>query len=69
METITKAAWRTKPSYGIVATEDKSINPDIERNLYKRSGTKTVELKGSHVVFMTHPEEVADVIIAAAENQ
>ncbi|MDX3914785.1 MULTISPECIES: alpha/beta hydrolase [Olivibacter] len=69
VETITKAAWRTKPSYGIVATEDKSINPDIERNLYKRSGTKTVEVKGSHVIFMTHPEEVADVIIAASENQ
>lgn len=68
VETITKAAWRTKPSYGIVATEDKSINPDIERNLYKRSGTTITEINGSHVVFMTHPEEVAAVILTAAEN-
>lgn len=66
---LTDAAWRTKPSYGIVATEDKSINPDTERNLYKRSNTKITEIKGSHVVFVSHPDAVAKVIIAAAENR
>jgi pimeloyl-ACP methyl ester carboxylesterase len=65
---ITNAAWRNKPSYGIVATEDKSINPDIERAMYKRSNTKITEIKGSHVVFMSQPEKVAKVIIEAATN-
>lgn len=64
---ITKAAWRTKPSYGIVATEDKSINPDIERAMYKRSNTKITEIKGSHVVFISQPQKVANVIIEAAK--
>src|SRR5882757_9541316 len=65
---ITNAAWKTKPSYGIVATEDKSIDPSIERAMYKRSNTKVTEIKGSHVVFMSQPEAVAKVIIEAANN-
>lgn len=65
---ITKAAWRDKPSYGIVATEDKSINPDIERAMYKRSNSKITEIKGSHVVFISQPEAVAKVIIAASQK-
>jgi pimeloyl-ACP methyl ester carboxylesterase len=65
---ITKAAWRDKPSYGIVATEDKSIAPEIERAMYKRSNTKITEIKGSHVVFMSQPEAVAKVIIAASKK-
>ena len=63
---ITQAAWHTKPAYGIVATEDKSIAPEIERKMYQRSNTKITEIKGSHVVFMSQPEAVAKVIIAAA---
>ncbi|MFH6942870.1 alpha/beta hydrolase [Flavobacterium sp. FlaQc-50] len=65
---ITKAAWRDKPTYGIVATEDKSINPEIERAMYKRSKTKITEIKGSHVVFMSQPKAVADVIIKASKE-
>jgi pimeloyl-ACP methyl ester carboxylesterase len=65
---VTHAAWKDKPTYGIVATEDKSINPDIERAMYKRSNTKITEIKGSHVVFISQPEAVAKVIIEAAEN-
>jgi pimeloyl-ACP methyl ester carboxylesterase len=65
---IAKAAWRDKPSYGIVATEDKSIAPEIERAMYKRSNTKVTEIKGSHVVFMSQPEAVAKVIIAASKK-
>jgi len=67
-EKITKAAWRDKPSYGIVATEDKSINPDIERAMYKRSNTKITEIKGSHVVFISQPEAVAKVIMEASKK-
>jgi pimeloyl-ACP methyl ester carboxylesterase len=63
---ITQAAWHTKPAYGLVATEDKSIAPEIERAMYKRSNTKVTEIKGSHVIFMSQPEAVAKVIITAA---
>lgn len=63
---ITQAAWHNKPAYGIVATEDKSIAPEIERKMYQRSNTKITELKGSHVIFMSQPEAVAKVIITAA---
>jgi pimeloyl-ACP methyl ester carboxylesterase len=64
---LTEAAWKTKPSYAIVAKEDKSINPDIERFMYKRAGAKVTELSGSHVIFISKAKEVADVIEAAAK--
>jgi len=63
---ITNPAWRNKPTYGIVATEDKSIAPEIQRNMYKRSNTRITEVKGSHVIYMSQPEKVAEVIIEAA---
>jgi pimeloyl-ACP methyl ester carboxylesterase len=66
---LTAAAWRTKPSFGIVATEDKSINPDTERALYKRSNSKITEIKGSHVIFISHPDAVAGVIIEASQSK
>jgi hypothetical protein len=62
------AAWKSKPSYGIVATEDKAINPDIERNMYHRAGTKITEIKCSHLLFITQPDAVANVITAAAND-
>ena len=65
---ITDAAWRNKPTYGIVATEDKSINPEIQRNMYKRSHTKITEIKGSHAVYISQPQKVAAVIIQAAKE-
>lgn len=63
---ITHAAWKDKPAYGLVATEDKSIAPEIQRNMYKRSNTRVTEIKGSHVIFMSQPDAVAKVIIEAA---
>ena len=65
---LTQAAWKTKPSYAIVATEDKSINPDLERTMYKRTGSIVTELKGSHVIFMSKAKAIADVIEAAAKS-
>ncbi|UKJ09206.1 alpha/beta hydrolase [Solitalea lacus] len=65
---ITHAAWRDKPTYALVATEDKSIAPEIQRNMYKRSNTKVTEVKGSHVIFMSQPEAVANVIVEASLN-
>ncbi len=68
-DVVKEAAWKTKPSYGIVATEDKAINPDIQRNMYRRSGTKITELKGSHVIYISKPAAVADIIAVAANNK
>lgn len=65
---VTQAAWKTKPSYGIIATEDKSLNPVIERKTYKRAGTIVTEIKASHVVFISQPQKVAEVIEAAAKG-
>jgi pimeloyl-ACP methyl ester carboxylesterase len=66
---VSDAAWRTKPSYGIVATEDKAILPEIERKMYERSNTKITEIKGSHVVFISHPDAVSEVIMKASEQK
>lgn len=65
-EPVTHAAWKNKPSYGIVATNDKALNPETQRTMYKRAQAKVTELKGSHVIFISHPEAVANVIMAAA---
>lgn len=63
---ITHAAWRTKPSWAVVATADRAINPDLERFMTQRAGSKTVEIKSSHVAYMSHPAEVAKLIEQAA---
>jgi pimeloyl-ACP methyl ester carboxylesterase len=63
---VTSPAWKTKPSYAIVATEDRSINPDLERFMYKRSQADTIEVKSSHVAYMSQPGAVAAVIEKAA---
>ncbi|HXP43407.1 MAG TPA: alpha/beta hydrolase, partial [Candidatus Acidoferrales bacterium] len=65
--TITTAAWRTKPSWMVVAGNDRTINPDLERWYAKRAGSHTVEVAGaSHCVYVSHPMQVADVIESAA---
>jgi pimeloyl-ACP methyl ester carboxylesterase len=64
---VTKAPWHDKPTFAIVATKDKAINPDLERWMYKRAGAQTVELSASHAVYMSKPQEVADVIKKAAQ--
>ena len=65
---LTTAAWKTKPSWFIVSTEDRMIPPDAERGMAKRAGSKVTEIKASHVAFISHPEEVAAVIEDAAKN-
>jgi pimeloyl-ACP methyl ester carboxylesterase len=65
--TITTAAWRTKPSWMVVAGSDRTINPELERWYAKRAHSHTVEVTGaSHSVYVSHPKEVADVIESAA---
>jgi pimeloyl-ACP methyl ester carboxylesterase len=60
-------AWRSKPSWYIVATEDRTVHPDLQRFAAKRMGATTVELKSSHVPMLSQPHAVLDVIRAAAK--
>lgn len=62
----TVAPWKTKPSYAVVATRDRSINPELERSMYQRSHATTIEIAASHVVYISHPREVAALIERAA---
>ncbi|MDI5887685.1 alpha/beta hydrolase [Flavobacterium yafengii] len=66
--TISNAAWKTKPSWYIVATQDQTIPPDAERFMAKRANAKVTEIKGSHVIFISQPKAVADVIVSAANG-
>ena len=59
-------AWRSKPSWSIVATEDRTVHPDLERFAAKRMGATTVEVKSSHVPMLSQPRAVLDVIRKAA---
>jgi pimeloyl-ACP methyl ester carboxylesterase len=65
----TQAAWRSKPSYYAVSTEDRTINPDLERFMAKRMGAKTIEVKASHLALISHPDEIAKLILEAAGQQ
>jgi pimeloyl-ACP methyl ester carboxylesterase len=65
----THAAWRSKPSYYAVSTEDRTINPDLERFMAKRMGAKTIEVKSSHLSLISHPDEITQLIIEAAGQQ
>src|SRR6186713_417839 len=66
---LTAAAWKTKPSWGIVAGDDKIINPDLERWYYERAKSHTTVIPGaSHSVYESHAKEVAAVITKAARS-
>jgi len=67
---IENPAWRTKPSWYMVAQSDRIINPDLERMYAKRANSHTVEIPGaSHSVYESHPKEVAKLIIEAATSK
>jgi pimeloyl-ACP methyl ester carboxylesterase len=63
---IDQAAWRKKPSWYLVATEDRMIPPDAQRAMSKRAGSTVVEVKGSHAVYVSQPHAVASLIEQAA---
>jgi pimeloyl-ACP methyl ester carboxylesterase len=63
---ISEPAWRTKPSWYLVVTEDKMIPPEAQRAMSKRAGSKVVEVKGSHAIYVSQPEVVAALIEEAA---
>ncbi|WP_255556898.1 alpha/beta hydrolase [Sodalis sp. dw_96] len=61
-------AWKTKPSWTLVATQDRSINPDLERYMAKRAKSQVVEVKGSHAVYISQPGKIAALIEKAANS-
>jgi pimeloyl-ACP methyl ester carboxylesterase len=66
---LTAAAWKDKPSWGIVAGADQIISPELERWYYERAKSKWIVIEGaSHSVYASHPREVADVIAGAAKS-
>src|ERR1700746_2752044 len=65
---VTAPAWKTKPTWYMVATADRSINPDQERMMAKRAKAKTVEVNASHVAYVSHPKETAKLIEEAATS-
>ncbi len=66
---VSRAAWRSKPSWYLVATEDRMIPPEAQRSMSKRAGSTVSETRGSHAVYISHPEAVAKVIEQAAQKQ
>lgn len=66
--TIANPAWKTKKTWYIVATEDQTIPPDGERFMAKRAHATVTEIKASHLVFMSKPQAVADIVEAAAKG-
>jgi pimeloyl-ACP methyl ester carboxylesterase len=67
-EKVSVAAWKTKPSWSIVAENDQMIPPSLELDEAKAMQAKTTFLRSSHAVMLSHPEEVAGVIIEAAKT-
>jgi pimeloyl-ACP methyl ester carboxylesterase len=61
-EKATAAAWKSKPCWGSVAIQDHTINPEVERFGYQRAGMTTVEIDSSHLVMLSHPDDVVDLI-------
>jgi pimeloyl-ACP methyl ester carboxylesterase len=64
---LREAAWHTKPSYAIVTTQDRTIAPALQKWMYTRSGAKVTEVASSHMAHISHPQEVAKVIMDAVK--
>jgi len=65
---ISEPAWKAKPSWYLIATDDKMIPPDAQRSMSKRAGSTVVEVKGSHAIYVSQPELVASLIEQAAKS-
>jgi pimeloyl-ACP methyl ester carboxylesterase len=65
---VTRPAWESKPSWYLVATDDRMIPPPAQRSMSKRAGSSVVEVKGSHAVYVSQPKAVADLIEKAAKS-
>jgi pimeloyl-ACP methyl ester carboxylesterase len=67
--TITEAAWKKKPSWYLVSADDRMIPPEAQRSMSKRAGATVVESRGSHSIFISHPETVVKLIKEAAQSE
>jgi pimeloyl-ACP methyl ester carboxylesterase len=65
---ITAPAWRSKPSWYLVSTEDRMIPPDAQRAMSRRAGATVVEVAGSHSIYVSKPAAVASLIVKAAQQ-
>lgn len=65
---LQNAAWRSKPSWAVIATDDKAFDQRMLQSMAKRIGAKVTEVKASHALFMTQPKVIADVIDRAAQE-
>jgi len=65
---VSVVAWRTKPTYAILTTQDHIVSPELQRWMYQRSGAKVTEVSASHAVFVSQPAAVARVIEASAKQ-
>lgn len=61
-------AWKTKPSWAVVATQDRAINPELERFMAKRAHSTITELKGNHAIYASQPDKIAALIEKAAQS-
>jgi pimeloyl-ACP methyl ester carboxylesterase len=66
--TITEPAWRSKPSWYLVATDDRMIPPSAQRTMSERAGASVVEVPGSHAIYVSQPRATADLITRAAQK-
>jgi pimeloyl-ACP methyl ester carboxylesterase len=66
---VSQPWWKSKPSWYLVSTDDKMIPASAQRAMSKRAGLKTVEVKGSHAVYVSQPVAVADLIAKAADGE
>ena len=65
---ITEPAWKAKPSWYLIVTDDKMIPPDAQRAMSKRAGSTVAEVKGSHAIYVSQPKAVAALIEQAAKS-
>jgi len=65
---VTQAAWRSKPNWAVIATQDRAIDPRLLRQMAERSGAQSVDVEASHVPYVTQPRAVADLIDQAARS-
>src|SRR5262245_45021920 len=61
----TNAAWRTKPTFYAVSTQDRTINPELQRFMAKRMGARTIEIEASHLALISHPDAITNLILEA----
>jgi pimeloyl-ACP methyl ester carboxylesterase len=65
----TDAAWRSKPSWYAVSTEDRTISPELQRFMADRMKAKTIEIKASHLSLISHPQDITNLILDAARHR